>query len=53
MYASTWNVSYCSFDYAPLDIVLILLKEHYSGLGIHPRIGYIGMVPSGEVLQAI
>ena len=36
-----------------LEIVFILLKEHYPDLIIHPRIGCIGMVSSSESLQTI
>ena len=53
MYAFTWNVYYCNFDYASREIVFILLKEHYIDLGLHPQIDCIGMVSSRESLQAI
>ena len=53
MYASAWNVCYCNFDRASLDIVFMLLKEYYPDLGIHPWIGCIGMVASRVSLQAI
>ena len=36
-----------------LDIVFILLKEHYLDLGIHPQIGCIEMAPGNESLQVI
>ena len=41
------------FYYASLDIVFILLKEHYLELGIHPLTGCIEMMPASGSLQTV
>ena len=53
MYASAWNVCYSNFDHAFPDIVCMLLKEHYTDLGVHPWIGCIGIAASSGNLQTI